>query len=268
LWGILQAGVVFAPFAFSWTGLGICIGLYLAAGVGVTMGYHRLLTHRSFHTPKFVEYGLTALGSLATQGGPLQWVAVHRIHHKHSDSDGDPHSPRDGVWWSHMFWWMPHVPELDERRRYERYVRDLVKDPVHRFLQRYHVLLGFGLAATLFLVGELCLGLGWSWLVWGMCVRTSLLYHATWLVNSAAHLWGYRSYPTRDRSTNVWWVALVSLGEGWHNNHHAFPRSARHGLRWWEFDPTYWLIRAMSFVGLARHIHVPGKVLRRMTAAG
>ena len=257
-----------APFTFCWSAVVVCVVLYLAAGLGVTMGYHRLLTHRSFQTPRFVEYILTALGSLANQGGPLQWVAVHRIHHKHSDAEGDPHSPRDGLWWAHMLWWMPHVPTLDEPARYARYVMDLAKDPVHRFFQRFQVLLPLVLAAAVYGLGEAWGGVGVSWVVWGMFVRTALLYHATWLVNSATHLWGYRSHETRDRSTNLWWVALLSLGEGWHNNHHAFPRSARHGLRWWEVDPTYWLIRLMSLVGLAKQIHVPGKILRQVTPMG
>jgi len=263
----MQAGVLLAPFTFSWSGLGICLGLYLLVGIGVTMGYHRLLTHRSFYTPKPVEYALTALGTLANQGGPMQWVAVHRVHHKHSDAEGDPHSPRDGVWWAHMLWWMPREPELDDSKHYVRYVRDLARDPVHRLFQRYHIVLALVLAVVLVVVGQLWLGLGLSWLIWGMCVRTSLLYHATWLVNSAAHIWGYRTYPTRDRSTNLWWVALVSLGEGWHNNHHAFPRSAKHGLRWWEIDFTYWMIRLLGLFGLAKRIYVPAKELRRAAAA-
>jgi stearoyl-CoA desaturase (delta-9 desaturase) len=254
--------VVLAPFTFTWSGLAVCGILYLAAGFGITLGYHRLLTHRSFQTPRAVEYLLTALAGLANQGGPLQWVAIHRIHHRHSDAAGDPHSPRDGGWWAHMFWWMPYDPALDEPARYGRYVVDLAKDPVHRFFQRFQVLPPVVLAGLLYGLGEACGGLGLSWLVWGVFVRTTLLYHATWLVNSATHMWGYQSHATRDHSTNLWWVALVSLGEGWHNNHHAFPRSARHGLRWWEVDPTYWLVRLLGAVGLARHIHVPGRVLR------
>jgi len=264
-WCILQGGIVLAPFTFSWSGLAICFGLYVLTGIGVTMGYHRLLTHRSFQTPRVIEYLLAALGSLANQGGPLQWVAVHRLHHQHSDDEGDPHTPRDGLWWAHMFWWMPRMPHLDSPAHYERYVADLCKDPGHRLLQRCHVLLPLTLGMLLFGVGQWCGGLGWSWLVWGMFVRTSFSHHSTWLVNSATHIWGYRSYATRDRSTNLWWVALLTFGEGWHNNHHAFPRSARHGLRWWEIDLTYWMIRSLSWVGLAKQIHVPGRVLRPAT---
>jgi stearoyl-CoA desaturase (delta-9 desaturase) len=232
------------------------------------MGYHRLLTHRSFRTPRAVEYALTSLGVLANQGGPLQWVAVHRIHHRHSDAEGDPHSPRDGLWWAHFLWWMPHAPALDDAARYERYVADLAKDPVHRFIQRHHGVLPPALAGLLFGAGEAWGGEGLGWVVWGVFVRTALLYQATWLVNSATHLWGYRTYPTRDRSTNLWWVALIALGEGWHNNHHAFPRSARHGLRWWEVDVTYGAIRLLGLAGLATRIHVADRVLRRESPAG
>ena len=134
-------------------------------------------------------------------------------------------------------------------------------------LQRYHIVLPLALAGLLFMLGEAWAGVGLSWVLWGVFLRTALLYHATWLVNSATHKWGYRSYTTRDRSTNLWWVALLTLGEGWHNNHHAFPRSARHGLRWWELDATYGLIRLLGLVGLARSIYVPGKILRHGAAA-
>jgi stearoyl-CoA desaturase (delta-9 desaturase) len=262
-WSAVHVGAVAAPFTFTWSGLVVCLSLYMIVGLGLTMGYHRLLTHRSFQTPHFVEYILTVLGSLANQGGPLQWVAVHRMHHQHSDQAGDPHSPHHGIWWAHMFWWMPYIPAIDDRARLQRYVPDLARDPVHCFLERWQVVLPLALGVLLFVLGQAWAGVGLSWLVWGIFVRTTLLYHATWLVNSAAHVWGYRTYRTRDRSTNLWWVALLTLGEGWHNNHHAFPRSARHGLRWWEVDFTYLLIRLMSFVALARQIHLPHKILRQ-----
>lgn len=265
-WSVLHGGAVFAPFTFSWSGLGICVGLYLATAIGITMGYHRLLTHRSFRTPRFVEYILTALGALANQGGPLQWVAIHRVHHQHSDREGDPHTPRDGVWWAHMFWWMPRERHMEGPTLHQRYVADLARDPVHRFFQHGYIVLPILLSLALFAAGEWAGGLGWSWLVWGMFVRTVFVHHATWFVNSATHLWGYRTYETHDDSTNLWWVALLTLGEGWHNNHHAFPRSARHGIRWWEFDPTFLMIRTMSWMGLAKHIHVPGRVLRPVPA--
>jgi stearoyl-CoA desaturase (delta-9 desaturase) len=165
-----------------------------------------------------------------------------------------------------MLWWMPYVPALDDDVHYRHYVLDLLKDPVHRSLDRWHAVIPLALAGLLYGTGQVWGGVGLSWLVWGIFVRTTFLYHATYLVNSATHMWGYRSHPTKDDSTNLWWVAVLTLGEGWHNNHHAFPRSARHGLRWWEFDATYVLIRLLSFVGLARQIHVPGKSFRKPAA--
>jgi stearoyl-CoA desaturase (delta-9 desaturase) len=232
--------------------------LYFITATGVNVGFHRLLTHRSFQTPKPVEYFLTVLGSLAGQGGVMQWVATHRVHHAHSDEAGDPHSPRDGAWWAHMLWWMPYDHVLDVASQRLRYVRDLAKDPVHRFLDHCQVPLTLLLALSLYGLGEAWDGVGLSWLVWGIFVRMTVTYHVTWLVNSATHMWGYRTYKTKDHSTNLWWVALLSLGEGWHNNHHAFPRSARHGLRWWELDVTYWTIRLMALVRLARRVQLPG----------
>jgi fatty-acid desaturase len=264
LWiGFIHAGVVLAPFTFTWSGLVVCLVLYVLTGLGVTVGYHRLLTHRSFQTPRVVEYLLTLLGCLSNQGGPLRWAATHRAHHAHTDTEGDPHTPRDGTLWAHMFWWMHHDPVLDDPVRERSYVKDLIKHSFHRIVQRFHFLPPILLAVALFGLGELCFGAGLSWLVWGIFVRTALGYHATWLVNSAGHLWGYRNHETRDDSTNSWWVALISFGEGWHNNHHAFQRSARHGWwRWWEIDVTYLMIRLLGLVGLAWEIHLPGKIIR------
>src|SRR5262249_33335950 len=187
-WSAIHVGAALAPLAFSWSGLTVCLILYVLAGIGVTMGYHRLLTHRSFQTPKAVEYILSVLGSLANQGGPLQWVAAHRIHHAHSDQEGDPHSPRDGGWWAHVLWVMPFHPVLDDRRRFLRYVPDLARDPVHRVLEGCHVLLPLLLAGLLFALGQAWGSVGLSWLLWGIFVRTALLYHATYLVNSATHM--------------------------------------------------------------------------------
>jgi sn-1 stearoyl-lipid 9-desaturase len=243
LWiSMIHLGVVLAPFTFTWSGLVVSLVLYLLTVIGVTMGFHRLLTHRSFQTPRPVEYFLTVLGCLANQGGSLQWVATHRAHHAHSDADGDPHSPRDGAWWAHVLWWMPFDATLDNPAQRLRYVKDLARDPVHRFLDHCQVPLQLLLAATLFVLGQAWGSAGLSWLVWGIFVRMTLSYHVTWLV--------------------MWWVALLSFGEGWHNNHHAFPRSARHGLRWWEIDVTYLLIRLLGFVALASHVHLPDRVIR------
>lgn len=254
--GLIHAGVLLAPFTITWSGLAICGVLYVLCGLGITLGYHRLLTHRSFRTPRWLEYVITVLGVLANQGGPLTWAASHRRHHVFADEEGDPHSPKDGSWWSHMVWWMHEHPVLDHPDTKHNNVKDLARDPFIRLIDRYHFVPAILLGVILYVAGELYDGIGLSWLVWGIFVRTVLLYHATWLVNSATHMWGYRNFETRDLSTNLWWVAILSLGEGWHNNHHAYQRSARHGLRWWEFDFTYLTIRTLSFVGLAREIHV------------
>jgi stearoyl-CoA desaturase (delta-9 desaturase) len=260
LWvAAIHAGALFAPFTFTWSGLVVCVALYVLTGLGITLGYHRLLTHRGFETPRIVEYLLALLGVLANQGGPLKWVAAHRKHHAFADRDGDPHSPGKGFWWAHMLWWMHYDPTLDDPIVGRRNVKDLAENPVYRALDRWQLVPPLVLAGLLFSVGELWRGAGLSWLVWGMFVRTTLVLHATWLVNSAAHVWGYRNFQTRDSSTNLWWVALLSLGEGWHNNHHAFQRSARHGLRWWELDVTYLVIWLLGVVGLARQIHVAPK---------
>lgn len=255
----LHAGVILAPFFFSWSGFSVFLLLTVLTGLGVTFGYHRLLTHRSFQTYKPIEYFFALMGVLANQGGPVTWVAVHRKHHALADREGDPHSPRQGFWWAHMGWWMRFDPIMDDPVVGRQNVKDLMRDPIYPRLDRWQIVPPLLLAGLLYGLGSLWSGEGWSWLVWGMFVRTVTVLHGTWFVNSAAHLWGYRNFATRDTSTNLWWVALLSFGEGWHNNHHAFQRSARHGLRWWEVDPTYYLIRLLSFVGLAWDIHVAPK---------
>jgi sn-2 palmitoyl-lipid 9-desaturase len=260
-----------APFAFSWSGVAVLAILYVVTGLGITVGYHRLLTHRSFATSKFVEHLLAAIGCLANQAGPLSWVAAHRIHHSHADREGDPHSPKSSFWWAQILWLLRYHPSFDDPVSRRRFVHDLDRDPIHRWLERWEMALQIVFAALLFGLGELWGHVGTSWLVWGLAVRIGLGYHVTALVNSATHKWGYRTYRVRDDSTNLWWVAWLTGGEGWHNNHHAFPRSARHGLAWWEFDPTYWVIRLMGFFGIARdiratdHLAGPAKPLFQLT---
>lgn len=245
------------PRFFSWSGFFIFIGLvWLTGAIGITLCYHRLLTHRSFRTPKWLEYLLTIIGTLAWQGGPVQWVGVHRLHHKHSDEEADPHTPKHGFTWAHMLWCMHRGVTGD--RSPQSAALDLYRDPVLRWIDRLFWIPQFGLAAVLFFLGQWAGGLGWSWLIWGVCVRVVFVYHGTWFVNSASHTWGYRNFKTTDNSTNLWWVALLGFGEGWHNNHHAHQRSAAHGLRWFEFDLTYWTIRLMALLGLARDIVLPG----------
>jgi stearoyl-CoA desaturase (delta-9 desaturase) len=250
----VAALLAFVPNFFSWSGVLVCLVLHwVTGGVGICLTYHRLLTHRSFATrPKWLEYVMTAFGCCSLEGGPIGWVSDHRRHHAHSDEEDDVHSPDRGFGWAHMFWWMtPDVTSRHTPEYFRKWAPDLLKDPALRFLNTWHLIFPIALGVGLYALG------GMPWLVWGCFVRTILVLHTTWLVNSATHMWGYRSHQTRDRSTNLWWVALLTYGEGWHNNHHAFQTSARHGLAWWEIDPTYIAIRAMQMLGLAHSIKLP-----------
>jgi sn-1 stearoyl-lipid 9-desaturase len=218
---------------------------WVAGSLGIGMGYHRLLTHRGYKTPKWVEYALTVCGTLALEGGPIFWVATHRIHHQFSDKEGDPHSPREGTYWAHMGWIFSGKSMHHDTHVLSRYVPDLSKDRFHVWLTTWHwtpqVVLGLALLAF---------G-GLPYLLWGTFFRVTHGLHATWLVNSATHIWGSRRFKTRDDSTNNWWVALLTWGEGWHNNHHAHPVSARHGLAWYEIDINYYGIKTLELLGLA-----------------
>ena len=249
---IIHLGALAAPLTFTWSAFWVFFVLQFVTGLlGITLCYHRLLTHRSFHVPKWLEYALTVCGSLALQGGPIKWVSTHRVHHAFSDRPQDPHSPQRGFWWAHMLWLFAYDEILDHPTKFHRYAPELARDRVHLFLEKTHVLHTFLLGGALFAIG------GWSWLVWGLFVRATFVYHITWLVNSASHLWGYQTYDTNEGSRNNWWVALLSYGEGWHNNHHAYLHSAAHGLRWWEFDLTYLTIRTLAWMGLASRIRLP-----------
>lgn len=243
---------------YSKSGLVVGIVMYFAAGMlGVTLCFHRLLTHRSYQTYKWMEYFLTICGISALQGGPMQWVAQHRIHHKEADDEPDPHSPLVTFMWAHMGWLFVTMPGCEEYDEYVRFSKDMSRDKVQVFLDKNFFQIWLAHAALIYLAGELYGGLGVSWLVWGVFVRMVLLWHATWFVNSASHMWGYRNYSTDEESTNNWWVALLSFGEGWHNNHHADQRSAAHGQRWFEFDLTYLFIRLMEKLGLAWSVQMP-----------
>jgi len=248
----VHVGALLAPFTFTWQGFWAFFWLQWITGLlGITLCYHRLLAHRSFQVPKWLEYGLTLCGALALQGGPLKWVATHRVHHAFSDRPQDPHSPRRGFWWAHVGWLFAWDETLDRPDNYTRFVPDLTRDPVHQFIEKTELLYTILLGGALYAWG------GLSCLVWGVFARLVFVYHTTWLVNSAAHLWGYQSYRTNEGSRNNWWVALLSYGEGWHNNHHAYLHSAAHGLRWWEVDPTYLTIRLLGWLKLARRIRLP-----------
>ena len=251
---LFHLGAVPAIFMFKWQAVVIAIVLWwISASPGVGMGFHRLLTHRGYKTPKFVEYMLAVFGTLALEGGPIYWVVTHRLHHAHADAPGDPHTPRDGGWWSHIGWILSGTAQRHDKATVARYAPDLVKDRFHVWLNRFYwiPLTVVGLALLLF-------G-GWSYLMWGVFVRVVVNLHATWLVNSAAHMWGRRRFATRDDSRNNWWVVLLTFGEGWHNNHHAHPTSARHGLAWYEIDLNWWGIRTLQFFRLARAVKLAGR---------
>ncbi|MEZ5063504.1 MAG: fatty acid desaturase [bacterium] len=238
---------VFAPMTFSWSALAMTAFLYwFICGLGISMGYHRLLTHRGFETSKAFYYLLATLGTMNYQGGPIRWVGIHRIHHRDSDTEHDPHSPRHGFLWAHILWCLCHDPL---GRDVTMAAKDLKKDRVLAWLDRWFWVPQFVLGGILYLLG------GWSWVIWGVAVRTVFTYHTTWLVNSASHTWGYKNFQTKDDSKNLWWVALISWGEGWHNNHHAHQRSARHGLRWYELDPTWWTLVLLEKIGVVRRLY-------------
>jgi stearoyl-CoA desaturase (Delta-9 desaturase) len=267
--GFLAAIALLWGGAVSARDLAILAVMYALSGFGVTVGFHRLLTHRSFEAPSAVRATLAALGSLSVQGAVIHWVADHRKHHTFADEKGDPHSPHTGgregwrgvvrgLWHAHMGW----LFDREERASARRFARDLRSEPAIVVVDRLFPLLALVGLAVPFLAGlalsgwELSAGL--TALVWGGLARIFLQHHATWSVNSICHMYGERPFEIDDESRNNWAVALVSLGEGWHHNHHAFPTSARHGLRGCQLDPTYGLIRLMELTGLARNVRRPG----------
>ena len=241
-----------AAFFFIDTGAIItALILYCVAGMlGIGMAYHRLLTHRGYRTYKWVEYFLTWCGTLALEGGPIFWVATHRIHHQKSDREGDPHTPREGTWWAHMGWILTGQGLHHDASVLSKYVPDLCRDRFHVWLSNWHWLSNVVVGLALLAFG------GWSYVMWGIFFRTTAGLHCTWLVNSATHKWGSRRFETRDDSTNSWWVALMTFGEGWHNNHHAHPTSARHGLTWYEIDFNWMGISVLRMLGLAWDVKV------------
>jgi fatty-acid desaturase len=246
---LFHIGAVAALFKFSWKALVAAIALWwISASLGVGMGFHRLLTHRGYKTPKLVEYLLTLFGLLALEGGAINWVVTHRIHHAHTDAPGDPHTPRDGGWWAHIGWMLRGTAQSHDEAAMARYAPDMVKDRFHVLFNRVYWVPLVILAAGLLAFG------GWPFVLWAIFFRVTFNFHATWLVNSATHMWGRRRFATRDDSTNNWWVALLTFGEGWHNNHHAYPTAARHGLAWYEIDLNWWGIRTLQFLRLAKGI--------------
>jgi stearoyl-CoA desaturase (delta-9 desaturase) len=251
----------------TWLELGLLLGMYILTGLGITVGFHRLFTHNSFETNAMVEFVLAVLGSMAVEGSLLTWVAMHRLHHQHSDSPNDPHSPHHhgygilgvvrGLWHAHIGW--VFTPEPANMRQY---VKDLHQSRLARTVSAlFPVWMAIGLLLPA-IVGGL---LTQSWtgalfgLLWGGLVRLFLVHHVTWSVNSICHLWGSQQYQNHDHSRNNFFFGVVALGEGWHNNHHAFPTSARHGLSWWQIDISFWVIRFLGLLGLAWNIRLPAQ---------
>lgn len=272
LWiSILHVGALAAPFYFDWKSVVLVLFLsWVTGGLGVCLGYHRLLTHGSFETYPVLRRFFAFCGMMAGEGPPIMWVAVHRKHHQFSDMPEDPHSPRDGKWWSHMVWMIPKHGSDQWAKLYAKYAPDLLRDPFYRLLNKTFLYWQVLSAGLLFLIGWQIWDVrtGLSFLVYGFFVRLVFVMHATWLINSATHIWGYRNYETTDDSKNLWWVAALTYGEGWHNNHHAHQRMAQHGHRWWEFDITWNTIRLMRAVGLAWNVvEKPMEALREDRAA-
>ena len=237
--------------AVNWTDLALLVAFNLLAGLGVTVGYHRMLTHRSFQPHPVVKFIFLAFGSMAVEGPALEWAATHIKHHAHSDREGDPHSPVEGFWHAHMGWLFNRSfadPNI--------YCRNLVKDPIVVLVSRTFIFWVILSLAIPFAIG------GWTGLLWGGLVRIFLTHHITWSVNSVCHTFGKREFETRDQSRNEWIVGLLGLGEGWHNNHHAFPRSAFHGLHWWQFDLSGYVIWTLERVGLARDVYRVSPAMR------
>ncbi len=263
--GLVSAASFWWGRGFSWTELFIFLGMYIATGFGVTVGYHRLFAHRAFQTFRPIKFIFAVLGSMSIEGPLLKWTAIHRSHHRHSDMEEDPHSPNQsgngikgilvGAWHSHVGWMFK-----DDPPHLARYVKDLRADKLMTFVSNY-----FGLWVVLGLLIPTVIG----WIVsgtlmgallgfiWGGLVRTFFVHHVTFSINSVCHLWGTRPFASDDLSRNNFLFGVFALGEGWHNNHHAFPNSARQGLRWWELDISWLLIRAMELVGLVWNVRIP-----------
>ncbi|KAM7523025.1 hypothetical protein LguiA_012927 [Lonicera macranthoides] len=254
---VMHALCLLAPFTFTWSAFAVMMTLVLFTGFGITLSFHRNLAHRSFKLPKWLEYFWAYCGSHALQGSPLSWVSIHRTHHLHADKERDPHSPIEGFWFSHFNWMFDTKYYIDKQGGALNNVGDMDKQPFYWFMEDTYLAHPIALAALLYAVG------GLPWLVWGMGVRSIVLAHSTYLVASGLHIWGSRTYNTDDNSHNNWFMAFLTLGEGWHNNHHAFEYSARQGLEWYEVDFTWYLIKLLDVFGLVKDIKLPTEAQKK-----
>jgi fatty-acid desaturase len=269
----LGALLVFVPWFFSWAGVAaLAIGALVFGVIPIAMGYHRLLTHRSFRTPLWFEHVIATLAMCTLQETPARWIAWHRMHHLHSDHDEDPHSPLVSLFWSHVNWLIHDTRSVSQQIAiYDTYARDVLKDRYYLWLEKLpfatavfwvgHALLYLAISAcaavALYGPDARAWQLTWSLFVWGVVARTVWVWHVTWMSNSLTHVFGYRNFETPENSRNNWFVAICTLGEGWHNNHHADQMSATVWVRWWEVDPIYLIIRGLALVGLATDIQPP-----------
>jgi stearoyl-CoA desaturase (delta-9 desaturase) len=249
--GTIHLLAIPAFFMFSWKNLIVMLVLnWVVGGLGVGLGYHRLLTHRSFRAPKWLEYFLTSLGTMSVQDGPSKWVATHRMHHAFVETERDPHTTRVGFWWAQVGWVLWGTAQDHDAMTMKRFVPDLLRDRGQRLIAQFYMVPIMVSALLLFAFG------GWPLVFWGVFVRVVFGWHTTWFVNSLSHLYGKRPFDTADDSTNNWFVALLTFGEGWHNAHHAFPTSARHGLKWYQFDLNWITIRLFEKLGWAADIRL------------
>jgi stearoyl-CoA desaturase (delta-9 desaturase) len=247
---VFHAMAVAALFTFSWKNLAVAVVFWwIANSVGIGIGYHRLLTHRGFKTPKWVEYILTFCGTLALQSGAISWVTTHRLHHAFTETDKDPHSPTKGLYWAHIGWIFRGQGQVQSETSMMRYTPDMMRDPVQRFMNEYYWVSSVLLAIPLYFIG------GFPMIFWAIGLRIVFGWHTTWLVNSATHTWGTRRFESRDTSTNNGWIAALTFGEGWHNNHHTYPRSAKHGLTWKEIDLNWIQIWTLEKLGLVKDVY-------------
>jgi fatty-acid desaturase len=281
----ILAALAFVPWFFSWSGVAVFFaGLYVFGVLGINLGFHRLLTHRGFTCPLWLEHTLAIFGTCSLQFSPAHWVAVHRRHHHHTDEELDPHSPHSPIksfFWAHFGWLLVKLPDMRAAVITQRYARDLLRDPLYVWLEsrKNWMKVGFAVWVALFAIGFAgawatgsnaadAFQYGASLFVWGGAARTVFVWHTTWAVNSVSHIWGYRNYETSDDSRNNAIVALLAAGEGWHNNHHADPNSAMHGHKWWEFDLTWLTLRGLIALGLASNVKLPSPALNPQSTKG
>ncbi|CAK9324572.1 unnamed protein product [Citrullus colocynthis] len=272
---LMHVPCIFAPSQFTWGAILVALVLYVITGLfGITISYHRHLSHKSFKIPKWLEYLFAYCGVHALQGDPMDWVSTHRCHHQFVDTDKDPHSPIQGFWFGHITWALNsylltkkvcpqyfrdfkgmerNILMLNLKHGRPTNVVDLEKQTFYRFIQKTYFLHPIALALLLYAIG------GFPFVIWGMCVRITVFIHVMFMVNSVGHRWGTRQWSTSDLSTNNWWLSLLSFGEGWHNNHHAFEYSARHGLEWWQIDFSWYVIIFLQAIGLATDVKLPSQ---------